>query len=334
MATQRVLSLSAFAQAMLDTDDAFARRVRAFEAQHGRADVDTLAVMAQASYYCWFAVEYECDYLGVCRAIGTGSPTGLHLCRQVTPARWAEMHTYVIAVQRWLGSGLCAPGEVDEGKVTQLLAWLGEHSPVKTCLAHLFLSNLIADLLHLSLSQLGEGSVLAEREYLDYSPWYVGQDGTCYATKDPASLLDGLKRRVRLQMRGAAEDGEELIAGILKESQPACQHRFSRYQDIKVSSIGAQRWRGNVPPDDEVPKGEAATWYERASLQGWLEGLPPEGAVQATLHAALGDSTERKQALVRDFFLRGPPGDGFWDWLNVQSRERGFTARAAFGFDT
>jgi hypothetical protein len=70
------------------------------------------------------------------------------------------------------------------------------------------------------------------------------------------------KQRVHHETKSAVTDTEELIAGLLQESQPPCMHRFSRYQDIKLASIGALRWRGNLPPDDEAPKDAAATWFD------------------------------------------------------------------------
>jgi hypothetical protein len=122
---------------------------------------------------------------------------------------------------------------------------------------------------------------------------------------------------------------EELISNLLKISQPACQHRFSRYQDVKITSIGAHKWRGAVPPDDEAPKRQAAGWFERASLDGWLAGLPPETSLSRTLYDALGTRTERKRAIVRDFFC-GPPV-GAWDWLELNAQRCGLTASARFG---
>jgi len=47
--TQRIVPMGEFAQAMLESDEGFAERVRSFEDAFGKADPDTLAVMAQAS---------------------------------------------------------------------------------------------------------------------------------------------------------------------------------------------------------------------------------------------------------------------------------------------
>jgi len=317
-----------FAQAMLESDEGFAERVRSFEDAFGKADPDTLAVMAQASYFCWFEVEYERDYVEVCRAIGSGKPTSLFLCRQVTPGRWAEMNSYVVGVQRWLGSDALLPEAVDVDKISQIMQWLGERSPPKEALAELFLCHLTTDLLRLGLAKLSGVDDPDEGAYVDFTRWYHGTDGTPLAPESREELINDLKRRVRQEMARAPNDAEELVTSILRVSQPACQHRFSRYQDIKITSIGALEWRGNVPPDTEVPRLAAAQWFERASLEGWLQGLPPRTDLAEKLYDALGTPTERKKSLVRDC-LCGPP-HGAWHWLQRNAEEEGLTASALF----
>jgi hypothetical protein len=326
--TQRIVPMTEFARATLKSDECFAERVRRFEDAFGKVDVDTLAVMAQASYFCWFEVEYERDYVEVCRAIGSGKPTSLFLCRQVTPKRWAELNSYVVGVQRWLGSDAPLPEAVDLGKIAQIRQWLGERSPQKEALAELFLCHLGVDLLRLSLAKLSGADDPDENAYVDFTRWYHGTDGTPFTLEGGEALISQLKRRVRQEMASVPDDAEELMAGILRESQPACQHRFARYQDIKIASIGALRWRGNVPPDTEVPKQAAAQWFEQASLEGWLKGLPPRRDLARKLYDALGAPTECKGAIVRDC-LCGPP-HGAWHWLQRNAEEGGLTAAALF----
>jgi hypothetical protein len=314
---------------MLTSDAGFAERVRRFEDVFGGTDADSLAVMAQASYFCWFEVEYERDYLEVCRAIGSGKPTSLYLCRQVTPERWARMNSYVIGVQHWLGSTMPTPHTADLGKIAQIIQWLGQPSPRKKALAQLFLCHLIGDLLRLSLAKLSGSDDPGEEVYSDFTAWYHGADGTPFSPEGEEELTDELVERVRQEKDGTPGNTEELIANILRVSQPACQHRFSRYQDIKISSIGALEWRGDVPPDTEVPRLAAAQWFEQASLRGWLESLPPETDLSERLYRALGSPTQRKKALARDC-LCGPP-HGAWRWLETNAATKGLTAAVRFG---
>jgi hypothetical protein len=326
--TQRIVPMRAFARAMLKSDEGFAERIRRFEDAFGKVDADTLAVMAQASYFCWFEVEYERDYVEVCRAIGSGKPTSLFLCRQVTPKRWAEMNSYIVGVQRWLGSDAPLPEAVDLSKIAQIIQWLGESNPQKEALAELFLCHLVPDLLRLSLAKLSGADDPDETAYVDFTRWYHGTDGTPVTLEGGQAVINELKRRVRQEMACSPDDAEELVAGILRKSQPACQHRFSRYQDIKIASIGALKWRGNVPPDTEVPRLAAAKWFEQASLEGWLQGVHPETDLAEKLYNALGTPTERKQAMVRDC-LCGPPR-GAWHWLQSNAEGEGLSAAALF----
>ena len=329
---QHIIPMREFAQAMYRTDRGFARRVRAFEHVFGEVETDTLAVMAQASYFCWFEVEYEQDYTDVCRAIGMGRPTSLHLCRQITPQRWTEMNTYVVGVQRWLGLEHPLRCQLDGARLERIDRWLGDHSSPKEALAEMFVCQLAVGLLHSSLAKLSGHCDPDKRVYVDFTPWYSRHDGTEYSSESYPSLIEHLRQNVRREMESPSEDTEELIAGILKVSQPACQHRFSRYQDIKITSIGALKWRGNIPPDVDVPKYEARDWFEKkADLKGWLNGVPPTTDLLARLYDALGTPTERKKAIVRDFFC-GPP-EGSWDWLVNRAERDGITVSALFGGD-
>lgn len=326
---QHIVPITEFARAMIETDPSFAKRVTHFEESFGTVDEDSLAVLAQASYFCWFEVEYERDYFEVCRAIGSGSPTSLFLCRQVTPRRWASMNSYVVGVQRWLGFEHSLGDKVDPSRIDRIVQWLGERIPPKEALAELYVCHLITDLLELSLAKLSASNDPDEDEYADFTQWYRGIDGAPFTVEKRETLVGILKQRVYQEISDTHSTAQELVVNILKESQPACQHRFSRYQDIKLTSIGALKWRGNVPPDVEVPRNAAAEWFEAVSLENWLAGLPPQTYLSRKLWDALGSPTERKKAIVRDFF-RVLPTSGFFYWLDSKAKREDSTASAKF----
>ena len=325
---QRVLPILEFAETTRTYQD-FAERVDRFEQVFGKADSDTLSVLAQASFFCWFEVEYRQDYTNVCRAIGMGRPTSVYLCRQVTPQRWTEMNAYVIGVQRWLGVERPLYCDIPKEKLSQIDEWLGRHSTAKEALAELFLCHLSVDLLQLSLAKLSGRVDPEEKLYFDFTPWYVRRDGTEFSSENYASLVEQLSHNARQEVEVTPKDAEKLISGISMESQPACHHRFSRYQDVKISSIGALEWRGNVPADVDVPKYESRNWFEQdADLEGWLSGKPAVSDLQAKLYAALGTPTEKKRAIVRNFFY-GPP---LGPWLVAESaKQDGITVADIFG---
>lgn len=329
---QRIIPMIEFAQAMRKSSESFAKRIREFEAAFGTVDPDTLAVIAQATYFCWFEVEYEKDYFEVCRAIGLGSPTSLYLCGQVSPRRWTEMNTYVVGVQRWLGVERPLFCGLSGAKLERIGGRLGDRTPVKAALAELFVCHLAAGLSVLQLSKLSGRDDPDEERYFDFTPWYSIGDGKPYILDDHASVLKHLGENARRELHSVREDAEELIAGMLEESQPACQHRFSRYQDIKIASIGAVKWRGNIPLDVDVPKYKARDWFEKkADLRGWLSDTPPTTDLLASFYGALGTPTERKKTIIRDFFC-GPPEGGF-EWLVARAKRDGTTVSALFSRD-
>lgn len=330
-AKQRVIPIEEFAKAMLEVDDVFAKRVEGFDERFGPSDYQTISVLAQAQYFCWFEREYERDYLEVCRAIGRGKPTSLFLCRQITPARWNEMNTYVVAVQKWLGlHSIPLPNGVVRAKMEKVSRWLGQLNLEKKALAELFLFQLVDHLLNCDLAKLAGHDVEPdEEEYIDFTEWYRRPDGFFYSEDTKGTFVEECRERVRSEIELFSQ-AEELIAGILKESQPPCMHRFSRYQDIKLASIGALKWRGNLPSDEEAPKYAATNWFDDASLDGWLAGIPPKSQLQIKIYKALGIPTERKKSMVRDFFYSQRATQG-WHWLEKTAEKRGTKAHSIFG---
>jgi hypothetical protein len=60
--------------------------------------------------------------------------------------------------------------------------------------------------------------------------------------------------------------------------------------------------------------------------------VPASTDLLGKLYDALGTPTERKKAIVRDFFC-GPPESGFFDWLDNRAKRDGTTVAALFGED-
>ena len=333
-ATQAILSMVELAQAMRDSDPTFALRVARFEEEFGSVDANTLGVMAQASYFCWFEIEYEQDYLDVCRAIGTGQPTSLYLCQQVSPRRWQEMNTYVVAIQRWLGDRRAPPSDLSSALLAEIDDWLGETIEVKRSLAALLVGHLVVHLKGLTLARLGKPDrAKAEAgQYGNYSDWYTGADGSVYSLESQALAVSALRLTISRMDVTDRTHAQELMSGILMDSQPACQHRFARYLDIKISSIGAMKWRGAVPPDVRSPKLEAKDWFEQqADLKRWLNDESASTDLLRRLYSALGSPDPRKKAMVKDFFY-GPPVGAF-DWLVQRSATDGTRAEHVFATD-
>ena len=123
-----------------------------------------------------------------------------------------------------------------------------------------------------------------------------------------------------------------MLDGILRPSPPPCVHRFTRYLDIQLASIGALRWRGNLPPNGvPVSRWEAYLGAARKALARWAQGQLPADPRAGVWHVALGEPDARKVAVVQDFLLAEERGEGCgWDWLEAVSDNRGARARAMF----
>ena len=249
-----------------------------------------------------------------------------------------------MGAQVWLGVNLPIPDGTDLARVDQVKRWLGAPSPGKQALAQLFLCSLVDHLvLRSSLTFLGaEGSagdsIDGPSEGLPdlaaYRRWYSRPDGQLYtlgADHDdgmpggaPSPLVEGLKRRILYELEDATA-AEALIEGILRPSQPPCHHRFQRYLDIQLTSIGALEWRGNLPPDDGSKERWKDFWGKaEPALDAWAGGAPPadlpQSIVASRIYEALGAPNEEKRAIIREFLRQPPPAGGFYQWLRRRVR--------------
>ena len=360
---QKVVSTVDFAKAMREVSGSFGDEVERFESRFGAVDNDMLAVLAQAAFLCWHSVEIRANLFALCEAIKSSKPTSHYYHCQITARRWNEMHTYLVGIQRWLGVERSLPPQVDSGKVEEIGGWLGEPTPARRALAELLLIRLVDDLLnYASLARFEGGRSEKEEAYSDFSIWYRAQDDTPYAVArtgddsrqpfaDPLlkERTDKLAGVVREEI--ALDDAEQLLSFIKRQTQPPCMHRFSRYLDVQITSIGALKWRGNLPPDT-VSKAEwqAFTAQAQAALELWAndefshDGQAATHSLQASaengtaqrIYAALGVPTELKQSIVRDFVLCGFWDVGVaagWTWLVQGAQTMGSTAYSAFHLD-
>jgi hypothetical protein len=354
---QKVVSTVEFAKAMREAGGSFAEKVEQFESRFGVVSGDLLGVLAQAAFLCWHNVEIRRNLFALCAAIQTGRPTAHYYHCQITARRWNEMHTYLMGIQRWLGVKHALPPEIDPGQVEQIGTWLGERAPVKQALTELLLIRLVDDLLnYMSFAHFEGGRGGEEAAYSDFSTWYRAHDGTPYAvarTRDDSrgpfadplfsERADKLADLVRESM-SSLDDAEQLISSLKRQTQPPCMHRLPRYLDVQITSIGALKWRGNLPPD-HTPKAEwqAFTAQAQAALKLWAGNAPesaeranPDNETERRVYAALGVPTELKQSIVRDFVLCPFWDVGVvagWTWLVQGAQTMGSTAYSAFHLD-
>ena len=317
--------MTEFARAMLEADEAFASRVRSFGERFGQVAEDTLGVLAQAAYLCWGNLEYDRNLDDVVRAIGKGRPTRLFYHRQVTPERWAEVNSYIVGAQEWLGLRAPVPDSVDEWTVGLTPEWLGEASPGKKALTRLFVANASAQVGDLTLGALSGEAELGSPEYADFSEWWMRKKG-----EEWDALIDDALQNAAAEAPEAR--ARELVEGITQLSPPPCVHRFTRYLEIQLTSIGVLRWRGALPPNRApVNEWEARLRETRKLLGSWMDGGPVGGATGLMFRALLGERTDAKAAIVEEFLLAEDRGDEIaWHWLDEYVRRHQLSASARF----
>ena len=325
-----------FARAMREHNRVFARRVETFEDRHGALDPELLAVAAQANFLCWFEASFPGSLLSACRGIASGHPTQLTLCQQVSPERWQVLHAGVVAVQRWLGEPREVPSTIDAREVCRLTELLSERTPARTSLARLYLWTLVQHLrLNTSFGQLASEGSFEESRYQDYRDWYLDARLGERGDGEWGAFLTECERNLAQELPGRAADAEQLLRELAQgrggSTRPPCAQRFTRYQEIRLASIGALKWRGNAPVADR-PRVYWEALFQDATLAlaTWLAETTPQSALGAQIHDALGRVAPEKRSMVTGFLMQAPEEGGFFQWLAADARASGHLADGAF----
>ena len=209
---------------------------------------------------------------------------------------------------------------------------------MREALVSLFLDHLIDGIFEMTFTRLGS-TRRDEAPYADYSAWYVGPDGQRYPSGDIGQAADQCKSCLRAALGDRPDDADELVDGILTEGPPACVCKFTRYLAIQAASVGALKWRGNMPQPDERTTSLAGSFLDqaKAAFAAWRDGQPPVGDIAEKLQSLLGSVTERKEAIVFGLLnIYELPGcrdcsEQACDWLAATNTGREWDVRRAFG---
>ncbi|MHC4561403.1 MAG: hypothetical protein ACYS8X_01370 [Planctomycetota bacterium] len=335
MVEQHTTSIDDFATAMLAGDEDFASRVKAFEDRFGPADSATLGLLAAAVFFCDVHCDHPTNLLALCEAVGSETPdASLYHCGQISPEQWDRLHEYVVAAQRWRGLGHPTPEGLDAETVDAITASFGPSDEAREALVELFLDHAIDSIFEMTFTRLGS-TRRDEASYADYSAWYVGPDGR----RHPSGDMGQAAEQCRSRLRALAPDADELVDGILTEGPPACVCKFTRYLAIQAASIGALKWRGDLPKMEERTSFLTGGFLAeaKAAFASWRDGRPAAGDIGKKLCALLGPITERKEAVVfgllNIYELPGcrEPSEQACDWLAATNGGTDWDARKTFG---
>jgi len=199
-----------------------------------------------ADFCCIWRYDYPGNVRRICEIIGGCTHTQMRLHYQVSPARRSEFIDYAQALRGWYENK--EPDDTqffaatDKRTITKVYTMLGERDPLKRKLAERTYWGLASRVMNCSFW----GDNTREPE-TDLEPFTVHplQSGW-------QSRMHSLESEIQREMGPSARD---FLCDVGGSSEPACHFKFMRRVDILVSSIGCLRWRGKLPPKDDVISG-------------------------------------------------------------------------------
>jgi len=249
-----------------------------------------------ADFCCIWRYDYPRNVRRICEIIGGCAHTQLRLHYQVCPARRQEFSDYARALQGWCEGN--PPDDRDyfngteRGTVAKVYTLLGAQDPLKIKLAERTYWGLASRVMNCSFWGDNTREPLTDLEPFTVHPLCAGWQ----------ARMHSLESEIRREMGSAARD---FLCDVGGSSEPACHFKFTRRVDILVSSIGCLRWRGKLPPKDELITGRRQITRDILSVleNYWLgEALPDDRNaitdLRDELFALLGEQDDCKRWLV------------------------------------
>jgi len=249
-----------------------------------------------ADFCCIWRYDYPANVQRICEIIGGCAHTQMRLHYQVCPARRQGFIDYARALRGW-HEGMAPDDQdyfrsADPRTVAGVYGMLGSSDPLKRMLAERTYWGLASRAMNCSFW----GNNTREPE-VDLEPFTVHPLPAGWQSR-----MHSLESGIRRDMGPAARD---FLCDVGGSAEPACHFKFTRRVDILVSSIGCLRWRGNLPPKDELITGRRAITRDILSVLAnyWLgEELPGDrpgiGQLRDELFGLLGAADDFKRWLA------------------------------------
>jgi len=207
---------------------------------------EQLARRVAADFCCIWRYDYPENVRRICEIIGGSTHTQMRLHYQVSPARRSEFIDYAQTLRGWYEDKAADDtayfGTTDPAMIAKVYAMLGERDPLKRKLVERTYWGLASRVMNCSFW----GDNTREPE-TDLEPFTVHP-----LTSGWQSRMHSLESEIQREMGPTAHD---FLCDVGGSSEPACHFKFMRRVDILVSSIGCLRWRGKLPPKDDVISG-------------------------------------------------------------------------------
>jgi hypothetical protein len=265
-----------------------------------------------ADFCCIWRYDYPRNVRRICEIIGGCSHTQLRLHYQVCPARRKEFIDYARALQGWCEDK--APDDTDffnaadHTTINKVYTLLGSKDALKTKLAERTYWGLASRVMNCSF--WGDNT---RESAPDLAPFTVHPLPAGWQAR-----MHNLESEIRQEMVSAARD---FLCDVGGSGEPACHFKFTRRVDILVSSIGCLRWRGNLPPKDELISGRRQITRDIMSVleHYWLDAQLP------------GDRPDIKELRDELFGLLGEKDDckrwlvgSLWKNISVQTERHAY----------
>jgi len=270
--------------------------INRMQAALGTLTDEQLKRRVAADFCCIWRYDYPRNVRRICEIIGGCSHTQLRLHYQVCPARRQEFTDYARALQGWCENKAHDDTDFFNGTersaVDKVYGMLGAQDPLKTKLAERTYRGLACRVMNCSF--WGDNT---RESAPDLAPFTVHPLPSGWQTR-----MHDLESEIRREMGSAARD---FLCDVGGSAEPACHFKFTRRVDILVSSIGCLRWRGNLPPKDELISGRRQLTRDILSVLAhyWLdEELPTERSgiteLRDELFGLLGEKDDCKRWLT------------------------------------
>ena len=165
--------------------------------------------------------------------------------------------------------------------------------------------------------------------YLKLSKKYITFDNKIHYSD--LTLNSPQIKKLDIEIVQNISDGKEWLARLNKDEQPLCHQKFLRYQDIKISSIGCDKWRGTLPPYTMTKERYLKEFetYENV-LKAWCAGKVIKGShVYEMVNSKLGDPTTETVEIVKNCLLQPSRFYEHFVWLKdldrpIDQKKRGY----------
>lgn len=245
-----------------------------------------------ADFCCIWRYDYPQRVHDICSLFGGKPSPGLRLHYQICLDRRRLLIAYSEAFQGWLGDkSLEAYGEGTRPVAEKIYNFLGSRHPLKDMLVERTYLGLSRRALNCSF--WGYDSFTEKTSLM---PFHAGRP-----TPETLARMKILERKIIKEMGDQAMD---FLCDVGGSAEPACHFKFVRRIDILISSIGCLKWRGNLPPKDEMVSGRRhiTQLYLNVLESYWSNGERPLGAegerIRNEIFERLGKPNDLKRWLV------------------------------------